>query len=327
MKLFRKGQELPALFISVLVIALIVLVVAAACNPGPAPSGGGTTPPPPPPGGSTTVPPPPPPPSNDCTFTVADLTGYNQALSSAKPGNVVCVSGGFESTRLKVSAPGVAVRGVNNPTVQGIDVTGQGATVDGFQVLGAKAPGVYITGNDSTTQNLTIDHPTGGDYDGIRFFGTGIKILHNTIRHITNTHGAHADCMQTFATGGDSVASQNVLIEGNRCENIDNQCLIAEGPNSEAGDGSGVGESKNIVFRNNFCEGHASQDLMIDDVQNLTVTGNTFANGVDHAIALQNKSTGAVIKDNSVDPGIECIVGMDKSSKPGYQGPESTCGP
>ena len=40
--------------------------------------------------------------------------------------------------------------------------------------------------------------------------------------------------MQTFATDDNHPASQNVLIDSNRCEDIDNICLIAEGPNSEA---------------------------------------------------------------------------------------------
>lgn len=66
--------------------------------------------------------------------------------------------------------------------------------------------------------------------------------------------------------------------------------------------------------------------MMIDDVQNLTLEGNTWTAGPD-AIGLQNKSTGAHVKDNELDPSIKCEVGIDKSSRKGYQGPEPKCEP
>jgi len=36
-----------------------------------------------------------------------------------------------------------------------------------------------------------------GNGDGIRFFGTNLKILHNTVSDVKNLNGAHADCLQT----------------------------------------------------------------------------------------------------------------------------------
>ncbi|RJQ88165.1 hypothetical protein D5S19_07560 [Amycolatopsis panacis] len=59
----------------------------------------------------------------------------------------------------------------------------------------------------------------------------------------------------------------------------------------------------------------------------LTLGANTWAAGPDHAIGLQNKSTGAHVKDNKLDPPIKCEVGIDKSSRKRYQGPEPKCEP
>jgi hypothetical protein len=216
----------------------------------------------------------------------------------------------------------------NGRQVGGIDVDADYVIVDGYTMTNPKAPGIEIHGTGVAVENTTVTAPQGGDGDGIRFFGTGITLSHNTISKTDNSTGAHADCMQTFATDDEDIASQDVVIDGNRCEDIDNMCLMAEGPNSEAGDGSGVGESKNWTFSNNYCQtGEASQAVMIDDVQHLTLTGNTWAAGPDHAIGLQNHATNATVKDNKLDPSIKCEVGIDKSSRDGYQGPEPRCAP
>jgi polygalacturonase len=127
--------------------------------------------------------------------------------------------------------------------------------------------------------------------------------------------------MQTFATGADSPASRDVRIDSNRCAQIDNQCLIAEGPHSSAGDGSGKGQTSDIVFTHNYCQTGASQAVMIDDVQNVVITDNQIAGHNDKAFALDNKSTGARISGNQIASTIGYVVGMDQSSRLGYQGP------
>src|SRR5262249_17912128 len=143
--------------------------------------------------------------------------------------------------------------------------------VRGFTVVGGEAPGIWMKGTGITVENNTVRHPTGDDFDGIRFFGTDLKILHNTISDIslgdgggsvdciqsysldstipdptgmTVTHRPHSsdcdpepDCMQTFATGPKSSVpntgtSQRVLIEANRCQRILDHCLIVQGPHS-----------------------------------------------------------------------------------------------
>jgi len=121
-------------------------------------------------------------------------------------------------------------------SVGGITVEADNVVVQNYRVDKAEAPGVEVTGNNITVQKLTITDPQGGDGDGLRFFGNDLKILGNTIRGTHNTDDRHADCMQTFAD--DTPPSQRVLIEGNRCEQIDNMCLMAEGPTTAKATGT-----------------------------------------------------------------------------------------
>ncbi|HEX4252061.1 MAG TPA: hypothetical protein VH008_29665 [Pseudonocardia sp.] len=263
----------------------------------------------------------------NCTKRVGDGASLQQALAAATPGQKICAVGNMGGSRLQVSRSGtpgnpITVIGNGSTPVKGITVDASNVVVGGFSAVNPQAPGIELTGNNITVRNNTVKHPTGGDYDGLRFFGSNLKILDNTITDISpDGSGAHADCMQTFATDAQSPASQNVLINGNRCERIDNQCLIAEGPNSSAGDGSGQGRSANITFTNNTCDVSASQALQIDDVQGMKVTGNTITGKPDKAFSFQNKATGAVVAANKIAAGIGYQVGMDSSSQAGYQGP------
>lgn len=259
--------------------------------------------------------------SPQCTVNATKAAQVN----SAKPGDTICFKGNvLAGTRLTVTRSGTAsspitVTGEGNTAVKGIRVNASNVVVQGFTVIGAAAPGVQLKGNNLTLQSTKIDHPTGGDYDGIRFFGDNIKILHNHIVNITNTRGAHADCMQTYATT--TPTSHNVLISGNRCEKIDNQCLIAQGPHSKAGDGSGKGESSGLTFTNNYCDAHASQAVHIDDFQNVTMMNNDIQGRVRKAFNLINNSTGATVGCNKIGPRVGTEVIIDRSSKSGYQGP------
>jgi hypothetical protein len=259
----------------------------------------------------------------------SDGVGLQATLNAAQPGDRICVQGNsadrMRLTRSGTAAGPIMVVGDGLSSVQGISINADYVVVRGFNVTGATAPGVEIRGNEVTLLDNVVSSPRGGDGDGIRFFGNGIKILHNTISDVRNLGGAHADCMQTFATN--TPTSSNVLIHSNRCEKIANQCLIAEGPNSSAGDGSGRGSSSNITFANNFCESNAAQAVMIDDVQNVVVVGNEITGRNRKAFAFANRSTGAVVRDNKIGQGILFEVGMDSSSRPGYVGPAVGGGP
>ncbi|MFG2205670.1 right-handed parallel beta-helix repeat-containing protein [Streptomyces sp. NPDC048638] len=203
-------------------------------------------------------------------------------------------------------------------TVGDITVEADHVVVEGYRVDRPKAPGIEITGHDITVRDNTVRRPHGGDGDGLRFFGDDLKIQRNTISGTSNRYG-HADCMQTFAD--DTPPSRRVLIEGNRCEDIDNMCLMAEGPKD--GEGNGHGVTSDFTIRDNYCATRkASQALMFEDVRNATITGNTFPAGPHHAIGLAIGSTGAHIGGNKVSPHIAYEVGIDSSSRPGYAGPE-----
>jgi hypothetical protein len=268
----------------------------------------------------------------DCTARVSDSASLRRALESAAPGDRVCVTGNLGAARLAVTRSGtperpIEVLGDGRSTVAGITINADHVLVRGFTVVGAHAPGVWMRGTGITVENNTVIHPTGDDFDGIRFFGTDLNILYNTVSDISpDGSDAHADCMQSFATGPNSHLpntgpSQHVLIDGNRCERIDNQCLIVEGPFSSAGDGSREGRTSDIRFTNNYCDAHASQAVWLDDVRNAVLEHNEIDAGVLKAFALANNSSGATISGNDISPQITDEVSMDQSSQFDYHGP------
>jgi hypothetical protein len=261
-----------------------------------------------------------------CTSTATDPDSLRAGLDAARPGTRLCVLGVMGNTRLTLTRSGsaeapVEIIGDGHTLVRGITVVGDHIRVEGINSVRAVAPGVELTGNDITLSNCTSISPRGGDDDGLRFFGRNIRIVHNTIRDTLNLDLAHADCMQNFATGPDSPASHSILIEANRCERIDNMCLVAEGPDSSAGDGSGRGDSADYVYRDNYCESHASQALEFDDIQRVSVLDNTVVTAQDKAISFQNGATGATVRGNDINPATGYEVGMDSSSRADYQGP------
>ena len=257
--------------------------------------------------------------SMQCTRHVV---GLRQARS-AEPGDVVCVDKTPNGKRLTITKGGTAEKPItyagNGQTVGGITIEADNVIVDGFVMNEPEAPGVEMTGDNITLRNNAITRPHGHDGDGVRFFGNNLEILNNKISRTSNKYG-HADCMQTFAS--DTPPSRHVLIEGNRCEGIDNMCLMAEGPND--GEGDGVGHSSHFIIRNNYCETlKASQNLMFEDVQNTVIEGNDFEGNPVKAIGLAIGSTGAYVgHHNTKGPRIKYLVGIDGSSRPGYQGPE-----
>ena len=261
----------------------------------------------------------------NCTANAADPAAITVVLDAARPGDRICLSGDLGEARLLVTKSGspdkpIMVLGGGRTSTGGITIEASNVVVDGFSAQRPKAPGISIGGNNISVTNNKVDRPHGGDGDGIRFWGNHLTIAHNTVTDTRGQDKRHADCLQTFATDAEHQASQDVKIDGNRCERIDNICLIAEGPNSEAGDGSGQGASTRFEFVNNYCDNKADQAVLLDDISNAVISGNQVVGDIRKAFALQNHSTGAVIKDNRVDSvGFE--VGLDDSSKPGYQGP------
>jgi hypothetical protein len=266
-------------------------------------------------------------PQTNCTRQAADPAAMAAALGSARPGDRICLSGDMRGARLEVHVSGtraqpIVVLGGGKTVTGGVTVEASNVAVDGVAAEKPEAPGISLGGNNLSLTNSTVRAPHGGDGDGIRFWGDDITIAHNTVSDTRGRTDKHADCMQTFATDEDHQASADVVIDGNRCEKIDNICLIAEGPNSEAGDGSGDGATTRLRFTGNYCQNRAGQAVFLDDVSDAVITGNEIVGKIDKAFALQNGSTGAVIRDNRVASSVGYEVGLDDSSEQGYQGPE-----
>jgi hypothetical protein len=314
------ARRSPALAVS-LAVALALAAGLAGCAPPPrgepvavtASDGRGAIRPLPVPTGSTS--------------TATDRGSVRRALDHAAPGAVICVLGDLHDTRLVLTrsgAPGGPIRilGDGRTLVDGITVHADNVIVSGLNAIRPRGPGISLTGSHITLQNSTSISPRGDDGDGLRFFGTDITVAHNTIRDTRNLHFAHADCMQTFATDPARYpASRHIWIADNRCERIANMCLIAEGPNSLAGDGSGQGQSADFTFSNNYCETHADQATEIDDVQRVTITNNIILGDKPMAFSFQNHATEASVADNQIAATLKYLVGMDPSSRAGYRGP------
>jgi Right handed beta helix region len=266
-----------------------------------------------------------------CT-TTADVG----SVPSASPGDVVCLTGDL-SNRLEITAGGtpgkpVTYSGGGNTTVQGIDVTTDNVIVEGFESKDAKNMGARLQGNNITFRDNTIKHPVydGDDTDGLRFFGDDITILHNTVKDVSDGSdcgdngcgdGPHPDCMQTFYSQRYPTSS-DVMIEGNRCDDIAAQCVIAEGPVLPDEGVNGPGESADWTVYDNYCNTGAAQAMQYKDVKNVTIADNFFDGSNNKAISLSNASTGAHVGGNKLGPNTAKLITFDDGDESaGYIGP------
>lgn len=269
-----------------------------------------------------------------CTANVSSATAVKAALDNVMPGARICLSADLGNTELVLRRSGsaaapIVVVGAGH-TVGQVIVQGDHVIVDGVRSAKPRSPGFLLLGNNITVRNSVVDSPqvltSDDDGDGIRFFGNDIKIIDNVIRNALNLNGQdgnHADAIQTFATSRQYTPSQRVLISGNKFENIDNMCLIAEGPNSAAGDGTGEGASGGFTVTNNYCDSKAGQAFFFDNITDVTLSSNAVVGNVDKAFSLQNGSVRATIRDNKMSPQVGYEVGIDSSSEVGYSGPDS----
>ena len=259
------------------------------------------------------------------------------SLPPVKPGDVVCLSG-TSPLPLTIRGGGtpeqpVVYSGGGTTTVGGIDVEASNVVVQGFISDHADSMGAKLHGGDIVFQDNLITHPvySGDDTDGIRFFGDNVKILHNTIRdisdgsHCTNDgcgDGPHPDCMQTWYSNNYPTSS-DIVIVGNRCEKAAAQCLMAEGPVLPGEGVNGPGQSSNWLFHNNYCDDGANQAVMLKNIKNVTIIDNNFDGTNRKAIALADGSTGAQVSGNQVNPRIGKLITFDDGDEAaGYSGPE-----
>ena len=267
-----------------------------------------------------------------CT-TTADVG----SVRPAAPGEVLCLTGD-SSDRLTITGGGTpgspaVYSGGGEATAKGIDVTADNVVVEGFTSTDGSNMGAKLVGNNITFRDNTITHPVydGDDTDGIRFFGDNITILHNSIKDVSDGSdcnqdgcgdGPHPDCLQTFYSTQYPTSSR-VTIEGNRCEDIAAQCLIAEGPVLPGEGVNGPGQSADWIFFDNYCDAGAAQAVQLKDIKNTTIAGNFFDGANNKAIALSDASTGTHVGGNTLNSQIPKLITFDDDDKeaPGYVGP------
>ena len=248
-------------------------------------------------------------------------------VDDPKPGDVICYTDDLDDP-LEIRVGGtedapIVYSGDGTTTVPGIRVNADNVVVQGFVSDGAESTGIVGSGKNVTIQDnkITQVSHSDDDVDGIRFFGDGAKVLHNHVYDLeaNDVEDSHVDCMQTFATSGPG--SSDVVIQGNRCEDIRAQCLMAEGPDDEGGSGEGV--SRRWLFDGNYCDANAkAQSVALEDIQDVTISNNEMVGRGNKAFALGKNSTGIVVRDNTIGPGYGREVGFDHpSAEDGYQGP------
>jgi hypothetical protein len=253
-----------------------------------------------------------------------------------RPGDVVCLTGDFDD-RLEITVGGTPAKpltysGGGDTRVRGIDVTADNVIVQGFRSEDARNMGARLQGNGITFRDNRIEHPVfgGDDTDGLRFFGDGITILHNTISDVSDGSdcddegcgdGPHPDCMQTYWSDSYPTSS-HVTIEGNRCEKAAAQCLIGEGPQIPDEGVNGPGESTDWTVYDNYCSTGAAQSMQFKNVKNVTIVDNYFDGDNNKAIALAYASTGAHVGGNRLGERVEKLITFDDDlEEPGYVGP------
>ena len=248
-----------------------------------------------------------------------------------RPGDVICYRDDLDDP-LEITVGGtpgapIIYSGTGETTVPGIRAEADNIIIQGFVSAARKTPASGRPARTSpfrTTRSPRSSTPQ-NDLDAIRFFGDGARVLHNYAYDVEGTSDigdSHVDCMQTFATSGPG--SSNVVIQGNRCEGIRAQCLMAEGPHDE--DGSRKGVSRNWLFEGNYCDAYAAAQSVSraehpgrhDHPQR---DGRQGQQGVR---AGQGGHRGHRGQDNTIGPDYGRAVGFDDpSAQEGYNGPEA----
>lgn len=273
----------------------------------------------------------------------ADHT-LDMTTSGTRDEPISLVADGAVMRALRVKADYVVVDGFTFADGDGLNLTGNGlvarnnvvrnatddgivcadcveATLESNTVWRADGTGIVIDGDRSVVRDNIISDSvmlTSGDADGVRFFGTSLRLTNNTIRDIRTTnypegHAPHTDCFQTYEN--DDRPNYDILISGNRCENVDVQCLIATGK-----------DTRNpplpdwitaIVFENNMCAVSGSQAVLLEGFRNVVVRNNTFSGPLYRAVFLSRGSINCVVVGNTVQGDIKPFE-IDEESSPGF---------
>jgi parallel beta-helix repeat protein len=269
-----------------------------------------------------------------------------QITVSGRPGQAITiVSDGATIRSLNVRADYIIVQGLRIADGDGLTMAGRGlvarnneiynAVRDGLTCTGcvdtiiesntiqrADGTGLYLTGEQITARGNTISESlprTQSDADGVRFFGTGHRLIGNTIKDIKASgydhEGPHTDCFQTFNTASDP-PTYDVVITDNVCTNVDVQCLIATAKEQGA-QGAPAGRIT-IIFEGNTCEVNGSQAVLFENFPRVIVRGNRFSGPGSRAVQLSGGSTDCAVIGNTV-AGRMRTYQIDRQSRSGFQ--------
>jgi Right handed beta helix region len=234
------------------------------------------------------------------------------------------------------SVPGIALQGVGLEVSGNLvhDTGGDGIACDSAapsctrsviarnRIRRADGSGIVVFGEDNEVIGNDVAESVRGsatDADGIRFFGTGHVLQSNRIHDISDDgytgEPPHTDCFQTFDNG--KPPTVDVVIDGNICDNVDHQCLIATA--EESGEAGEIGRSNSLRFTNNICRNAGAQALLIQEFPNTLVAFNVFADTIQYRAAVfENGSIDATFVDNIID-GSYAAYEVDGSSAPGFE--------
>lgn len=231
---------------------------------------------------------------------------------------------------LNLEGTGLVVRDnvVRNAADDGIVCADcRGALVQSNTVWRTDGTGIVMDGDRSIVRNNTVSESVmreEGDADGIRFFGTSLRLTENTIRDIKTTgypedQAPHTDCFQTYES--DSRPTYDVLISDNVCENVDVHCLIATGKDIRPpGVPNGLAA---ITFENNICTVYGSQGVLLEDFSNVVVRNNMFTGPQYRAVFLSRGAINCTVVENTVLGDVPAFE-IDDESRPGFHAEGNT---
>ena len=261
-----------------------------------------------------------------------------QALAHAAPGQRICLTGYMGDTPLELNRSGTAgapidVLGDGAVTVKSIIVRADNVIVEGVnaqyptgqttETVDPETAGISVTGNNVDIRDDTWTSSAGWAAPGIEFSGSHINIQHNTLVEQVRPYSSSSACMETSANVAGQPATAHVVIDSNRCEETGGTCLTAYGP-AQGQPGSSVDSISDIAYTNNYCDSQGDPAILLNNVQNSTITGNKLIGPFVNAISLQNNSTGAHVNNNTVPGSAMRTVELDSSSTTNYQGPQTS---
>jgi parallel beta-helix repeat protein len=263
--------------------------------------------------------------------------------TAAQP--ITLISDGSTLAGIRVDANNVVVEGFNTNGGRGIKARGanitirnndvRGAADDGIRcepctnvtiqdnlVKGADGTGILVSSNGGTVSRNDVSgsvRKEATDADGVRFFGTKLKIENNYVHDISQKGypagtEPHTDCFQTYDS--DAPTTWGVVVSNNRCINVDAQCLIASGTDRHNA-GVPAGQIA-IQFLNNECKSGAVQGVYLEGYPNVVIRGNHFESNYDSAVLIAEAATNVKINDNVlVGQGMDPYQ-IDATSRPGF---------